>query len=431
MDSRTIEKGEFFVPVKGENFDGHKFADDAMSRGAAGIVEEAELYELAQTKLLQIAPVVIAITGSVGKSTMRDFIYTLLSAKHKCTKGTLNTKLGLAVNIVNDLTEDDRFFIAETGMDRPGELLETGKFINPHAIVYTNISESHMEKLGSLEKIKRAKAELIQTVRPGGIIFMNWDNSSIRDIANRVPPQIPIETFGYSEAAKYNRDYVLHLLQAGLTDRSEVSSFDKLPFRFIGKHNYVNALGAISVADYFGITPPDIFSSIEKLTPPKGRMNLIDGTNGSVIVDDTYNSSPESAISAIASAGDYSKRLGENSRLIIVLGGMLELGDYEDEGHKKVGEALSKSVTSDVILVGELAKKVFAGILDNASIRIKSVTDVNLAAEYIKTEIIPKKGDIILIKASQGIRLERLVKLIMEHSDRAQDLLVRQDARWK
>src|SRR3989344_9294770 len=120
LDSRLIKKGEYFVPVKGESFDGHKFIDDALKNGAKGIIEENKLYELASKKLGEIDPIVIAITGSVGKSTMRDFVSTLISQKYKICVGSLNTKLGLATNIINDLKAGDRFFVAEWGMDYAG-----------------------------------------------------------------------------------------------------------------------------------------------------------------------------------------------------------------------------------------------------------------------------------------------------------------------
>ncbi len=226
LDSRLIKPGEYFVPVKGEVTDGHKYMDMALQNGAVGIIEENELYKLASEKLAKIKPIVLAVTGSVGKSTMVGFISTLLSQKFKVCKGSLNTKLGLAVNIINDMKNNDQIFVAETGMDRAGELLETGNFISPHIAVITNVSETHLEKLGSFENIKKAKAELLQTIRQGGSAFINWDDAGAKSIAKYVPKSVFVRRYKL-----YNGDN------------------DK-PFNFIGKHNKVLASGAIDIAKF-------------------------------------------------------------------------------------------------------------------------------------------------------------------------------------
>jgi len=141
LDSRLIKPGEYFVPVKGEFTDGHKYIDNALKNGAKGIIEVEELYKIAQRKLKSIDPTIIAITGSVGKSTTRDFVYTLISTQYRAAKGTLNTKLGLATNIINDLKFGDEFFIAEAGMDKLEELTATGRFLNPDIVVCTAIKK--------------------------------------------------------------------------------------------------------------------------------------------------------------------------------------------------------------------------------------------------------------------------------------------------
>src|SRR3989344_6605797 len=138
LDSRLIKAGEYFVAVVGENFDGHKFISDVLGKGAAGVLQENELYKISSEKLARINPVVIAVTGSVGKSTTRDFLKILLDTKYKVCVGSLNTKLGLATNIVNEMEYDCEIFIAECGMDHAGELFETGEFIKPNIVVITN-----------------------------------------------------------------------------------------------------------------------------------------------------------------------------------------------------------------------------------------------------------------------------------------------------
>ena len=402
LDSRLIEKGDYFVPVKGFAFDGHTFIDSAIEKGAAGIIEEEKLYELASQKLSSINPKVIAITGSLGKSTMRDFISTFLSSKYSICIGTLNTKLGLAVNIINDLKPSDEFFVAETGMDHKGELKETGNFIKPDYVVLTSIRESHMGKLGTLEDIKHAKAEIFKTIKPKGKVFLNWDDKNIRDVESLIPEGIKKIKYSLKLVPKY---------------------FKSLKFNFIGSHNYLHALGAIMLSKEFGFSEKEIINLSSQLKTPKGRLNIIEGINGSTIIDDSYNaSSPDSIISGIKAAIDYYSKNKLRGNKILILGAMLELGNFEDDAHKIVGEFIKSSKIDKIVLVGETAKKY--------QIPKTNLTDDPIkASELIKSEL--KKGDIIYVKASQGIRLDKTVLKLMLHPEDARDLLPRQDARWK
>lgn len=410
LDSRLIQKGEYFVPVKGESFDGHQFVEAALKNGAAGVIEEEELYKIASEKLQKINPVVIAITGSVGKTTMREFISALLSTQFKVCIGNLNTKLGLAVNILNDMQEDTEFFVAECGMDKKGELLETGSFIKPKVVVLTNISESHMEKLGSLEAIKEAKAELLQTLPKNGVAFFNWSNKNVRDVAKKYAP---LEWYQYGELSELDKKLY----------------FDKT--NIIGEHLWVSIDGAYKVADYFNLK--NLEGALKSIKPAKGRLTKIAGINGSRLFDDTYNASPVSCQYALQAVHEYFVTvLKGRNRKIAVLGGMLELGSFEDVGHKIVGDKVAELEYDHLILVGDLAKKIVASEkLRNSKVNIHYCKDNLEAGEFVKNEIKPKKGDVILVKASQGIRLEKTVEVLMAHPETAKDLLVRQDARWK
>jgi len=408
IDSRLIKPGEYFVPVKGDVTDGHKYIDIALQNGAAGIIEENELYKLASKKLAKIKPIVIAVTGSVGKSTMVGFIVTLLSQKFKVCKGSLNTKLGLAVNIINDMKSNDQIFVAETGMDRAGELLETGNFISPYIAVITNVSKTHMEKLGSFENIKKAKGELLQTIRQGGCAFINWDNVGAKSISKYVPKSVSLR--GYKLCSEDN---------------------DK-PFNLIGKHNKVLACGAIEIAKFFKLSPKEISEGIKSLRTPKGRLAIIAGINNSIIIDDSYNSSPVSVRGAFEAVCSYYKCNKMKGRKIAILGGALELGSYEDKGHKEIGNAVANFKFNDLVLVGKLARKIQkSSKLQNSKTSIHFCKDNMSAGNFVKDKLKPQKSDIILVKASQGIRLEKTVEILMKYPNKAPELLVRQDARWK
>ena len=398
----------------------------------SGTTEEDKLYKIASGKLQKINPFVIAITGSVGKTTMRDFIFTILSQKYKVCKGSLNTKLGLAVNIVNDMKYDDEVFVAETGMDRAGELLETGNFIRPNIAVITNVSRTHIEKLGSFENIKKAKAELLQTIRPGGSVFINWDDQGARSLEAFVPKSVLIEKFGTQNGIAYNKKFVEKTIYDASLDPEEWYKFEEIPFKFIGRHNKILSIGAAAIGSYLKTPPFELRNGILNLETPNGRLKLLEGVGGSTLIDDTYNSSPVSACSALEAVSDYYNSFKLHGRKIAILGGMLELGDYEDEGHKLVGDVVSKFHFDILVLVGDLAVKIKKSLLlKDSSVTINHYPDGISTGEFVKKTLKPQNGDIILVKASQGIRLEKAVEILMKDPKRASNLLVRQDARWK
>ncbi len=412
IDSRTINKGEYFVPVKGENFDGHDYIKDAYKKGATGILEEDELYKIASEKLHRINPCVIAITGSVGKSTMRDFLYDIFSAQFKVCKGYLNTKLGLAVNIINDLKSDDEFFIAETGMDFAGELTITGNFLKPHIGVITNISESHMEKLGTLENIIKAKADLVHTIRKEGKVYINWDNGNIRTITKMIPGYLNVIKYGVDEVPGYSAESINELIEERSSKYRNLK-FDYIPFKFTGKHNILNAVGAFAIAYENGVDIDRIINKMHNIVPPKGRMNLRQTDNGYVIIDDTYNSSPVSAVKAIEETSKYHLDNNLGGRKIAVLGGMRELGSYENEGHSIVGDMIAEEKFDVLVLVGSLSKKYqLSKKLKKSNTQTLYFNDNQEASNYIADTIKPQKGDIILFKASRAFKLEEIIEKV-------------------
>jgi len=407
LDNRIIKKGEFFVAVKGERFDGHDFIDAALKSGAGGVLEVEELYKLAQIKLKSVNPRVIAVTGSLGKSTTRKFIAECLAIKYKVVQGDLNTKLGLAVNIINDLRKDTDYFIAECGMDRPGELFETGKFIKPDIVVLTNISESHYEFFNSIEKIIEGKGELLKTVNKNGRVYINWDSKYARKA---------IKYSNTTNIYKYKRSDNL-LLPKGLS--------------FIGEHNYLNLSVAYKLALDEGVDKIKVNSVVKKIKTPKGRMQLLKGINGSTIIDDSYNASaPTAVISSLNAARDFFEKNLEG-RFIVILGGMAELGKYAKKAHIKVAKEIIKINPDMVLLSGELAinynsEKTFT----KNNIAHKKFNLHKEVVKFITTKIKPDKNDLLFFKGSQSTRLEKIIEPLLADPSTAKDSLPRQDARW-
>ena len=185
LDSRTIKPGEYFVAVKGRRFDGRDFAKDALKKGAAGILEIDELYHLARKKLAEVGPKVIAVTGSYGKTMTKEMIHRVLSSRFVVyrTRGNLNTPFGVAMEVVNYLKPRHQILVAEAGMDRLGEIAKTCGIIKPQIGVITAVGEMHLEKLRTLENIRKAKAELLQSLPSNGVGVLNREDFGVRKIA--------------------------------------------------------------------------------------------------------------------------------------------------------------------------------------------------------------------------------------------------------
>ena len=405
LDSRLIRPGDYFVPVVGDTSDGHKYIDAALKNGAVGVIEVDDLYTIAKEKLQKINPKIIAITGSVGKSTTKEYVLQLLGVKFRTCDGYLNTKLGLASNIINEMNDDCEVFVAECGMDRKGELLETGTFLNPHIVVLTNISESHMEKLGTIESIIEAKSELIRSVREDGIGFFNETNQHVVEVSKKYPP---------SKVIYYGND-INELINQNASDLPE--------------HNKGNLGGAYKIAKHLGVSDVELLPAIKNISTPKGRLNRLVGINDSTIIDDTYNASPVSTIAALNFFSEYA--IKNSMRKIAVLGGMLELGTEEDVGHQKVGDVIAELNCDLLVLAGELSKKyLLSDKLRHSAIQIVESIDSTDAGNYLLNNANIQKNDVILVKGSQGIRMEKTISLILKDPARAKDLLVRQDVRW-
>ncbi|MEX1061640.1 MAG: UDP-N-acetylmuramoyl-tripeptide--D-alanyl-D-alanine ligase [Patescibacteria group bacterium] len=376
QDTWELKKGEWFVAVKGENFDGHTFIKKALSKGAAGVLELPELFATAQQKLFEIKPTVIAITGSYGKTTTKEAVYQILRTSYPVyrTAGNLNTPLGIALDIVNNLRPRHRFLVIEMGMDRLGEIKESCEIVHPTVGVITNIGEMHLEKLGTQENIIRAKMELLQALPEGGTAFLNAsDPNTLR-------------------AAKHFRHRKIWF---GGSSHFLISPRDlkRISYPHFGSANQENILAAWAVGKYFGISPDKIQQALRSFVPPAGRLRIFSNKNGVKIIDDTYNAGPRSMREALSVLKNFSAK-----RRVAILGDMLELGRSENEFHQEVVRQAAK--TADVFI--PFGKRMRRAAKD-------------LAVESHNLEIFfPHRGDAILVKGSRGMKMERVVKEIKE-----------------
>lgn len=388
LDNRLIKRGEYFVPIKGENFDGHDFINAALKAGAAGILEENDLYKLAQRKLNEVKPVIVGVAGSVGKSTARAYLTQILSVKKKVLEGDLNTKLGLSVNIVNNLIDQD-VFVAELGIDRVGEMKMVTDFLKPDFVMITKLEKEHLQFLGDLKTVV---------------------NENLVAVANSKSKLGFVNLADENQIGKIDEELIYYC-------RGDLE--DKLKDLRLPAHDEDYLAGIYKIAkDQFDFTDKEFSKALKNLKKPKGRLNLIEGVDGCLIVDDSYNAvCDESVIRGVKYAVGLASQQGRT--LLVLLSPMRETGESEEEQHRKVAEFLN-NVDCELVLVGD-DRDLYGKYLNR---EFKNIDNADSFKEKPCREV-------VYVKGSQFYRMEKIVYKLMKDKDKASELLVRQDNRWK
>jgi UDP-N-acetylmuramoyl-tripeptide--D-alanyl-D-alanine ligase len=442
IDSREVQPGDVFVAFKGEKTDGHFYVSAAFGRGAVAAIVEQEvpiealhydlqhnvtqraikqwtlpvifrvdssltaLQELARWwRLRQQNLRVIGVTGSVGKSSTKELIATVLERDNVVLKseGNLNNEIGLPLTLLQ-LEPKHQRAVLEMGMYARGEIARLAELAQPIVGVVTNVGPVHLERLGSIDAIATAKAELVQALPPEGTAILNFDDERVR--AMRAQARAQVLTYGLNPQADLWADEIasegLEGIHFALHYRSEEFHV-QVPL--LGRHSVHTSLRAVAVGLAEGMSWDHI---LEGLQDRRAQLRLVavPGPNGSTILDDSYNASPASMIAALNLLAEL------NGRKIAVLGDMLELGEYEDEGHRMVG--LRAIDAADVLVtVGELGRAMAQEALNNgmAPDRVKTCVTNEEATAYLNAIVQP--GDMILVKGSRGLRMEDIVNALV------------------
>lgn len=426
LDSRKIEKDFLFVATKGERVDGHDFIVKALEKGAAGVVSEKELPEVKVPYLLvkdsfqalkdiaefyrkQLAVKVVGITGSVGKTSTKEFIASVLSVKYDTlkTEGNYNNEVGLPLTVLR-LRENHEAAVLEMGISDFGEMHRLSKIARPDICVITNIGQCHLENLGSREGILKAKTEIFDFMKEDGFVCLNGDDDMLCTI-DEVKGKKPL-CFGLD---RKNRVYADAVENKGLFGSSVQLHIDDTAFKaeipLPGEHMIYNALAAACAGSLFGLTAAEIQKGIEGVVPVGGRSNII-RLPDKVIIDDCYNANPVSmraALDLLAAA---------SSRRVAVLGDMFELGENADKMHAETGSYAAEKDIDVIICIGELSKYMYGQACKRAEELSKPDTDIRYYADK-RTFIegmrdIIRENDTILVKASRGMEFEEIVKLL-------------------
>ena len=412
--------------------------------------------------LAKYKPKIIGITGSVGKTSTKEAVYTVLKTKFNVRRNTknYNNEIGLPLTIIGSDSPGKSIFgwigvffkalglilfkdkdypkilVLEMGVDRPGDMKYLTNIAKSDIGIVTLISHSHEEFFEDIKEIQKEKGMLVENLKSGGWAILNFDDDLTRELAGK--SKVKVLSYGFKEGATIRAQELVfsfektkevdNLLGISFKLTYNGSSVPVLLPQIIGYNSIYAALAAAAVGVTMGMNLVEISKALREFDSPNGRMNLIDGIKHTLIIDDTYNSSPTSAMSALDIVTKIP--IAKEARRFAVLGDMLELGRYSEEGHKEVGRYVYKSGINKLIVVGERARDIGRGAKEAGMARdnIFEYTDVAEAGRFIQQRIL--HGDLILVKGSQGMRMEKIVKEIMAEPLRVKELLVRQEEEW-
>jgi UDP-N-acetylmuramoyl-tripeptide--D-alanyl-D-alanine ligase len=425
-DSRKVPTGSLFVALAGEKFDGHEYVEAARQAGAAAaMVSRLVESELAQivvsdtlTALGQIANAtrigfagpVVGVTGSVGKTTTKEFLALVLRAQFDTlvTEGNFNNEIGLPMTILNCPPEKNAL-VLEMGMRGLGQIAYLAAIGEPTIGVITNIGVSHIELLGSQEKIAEAKSELIVDLPKTGLAVFPATDAFTDYLRSRTKAKVL--TVALEKPADLT---AMNLTQREggwqgqvATPWGEMSLFVPSPGRF----NVLNALLAVAVGGHLGIPLDKIAAALATFTPPKMRLEIVTAATGATILSDAYNAAPDSMVGALMTL--YDTPVGSGGKRIAVLGEMKELGEYAKDAHRSVGYAVGKVKPDMLVLVGgEMMQTLAGGAIAEGydSNNIHYFDTASQAAEILA--LIVQKGDVLLVKGSRAMALEAVVNAL-------------------
>ncbi len=427
-DSRTLKRGELFVALRGENFDGHAFVESVAKTGAAGAIVESNwkgevpanfaliraedtlqaYQELAANYRRSLSVKVVAITGSNGKTSTKDFAAAVLAHRFRVTKteANFNNHVGLPRTIL-EATSQDEVAVWEIGMNHPGEVAALAKLAAPDVAIITNIGVAHIEFMGSREAIAAEKGALVEAVDAQGTVILNADDPFTRSIAARTRAKVILAgttagTIRASEISQSGSGTDFTILEGAHRCRAQ------LPVP--GLHMVQNALLAVAAGRVFGLSLEDCAAGLVAAPLTKARLQIKE-IHGVQFIDDSYNANPESMKAALRTLVE----LDADGKRIAVLGEMRELGSESDRGHREVGETAAILGVDCLIAIGGVAAAI-ASAAERAGLRnSRAVSSTTEAAELLGE--IAEPGDLVLIKGSRSARTEQVIEqFVIRHS---------------
>lgn len=432
-DSRKISPGDLFIALTGDHFDGNFYAADALQKGAAGAIVSAlgtadidrkpdqiiikvndtlqALQDLAHAyrKLFKLP--IIAITGSVGKTTTKEILAALLSTKFKTLKtpGNYNNEIGMPLSLLQ-LNSDYQAAVFEMGMRARGQINQLAKILEPDYAIISNVAPVHLETLGSMENIAAAKCEVLGHISSRGFALLNGDNEVLLKKAREYNTKI--YTFGYSE----NCDFKIIKAAAdseGISLQVNLSGKDiALNFPVPATQMAMNIISAAGLAYLMGVKAEDFNPVLHNFNLVDKRLNIKDLSGGGAVINDTYNANPLSMQAAL----EVLQHISNGRRKVAILGDMYELGDFECEGHYLVGQKAAENGVDLLITIGERGSYIAEGAKSSglSADRIFSFADQKTCLAFLQANL--NNNDVVLFKASRGMQLDILLNNWLQNS---------------
>jgi len=426
-DTRTLKPGSLFFAIRGKNFDGHDFINKAYENGAVIVVSEtyvtppegraavivddtvSALGRLAGKYLETYSIPVIAITGSVGKTTTKEMVAQILSTQYNVHKsiGNFNNNIGLPLSVLQ-LERGHTAAVFELGMNALGEIEYLSRIIRPDIAVITNIGVSHYEKLGSRQNILRAKLEVTKGMKDNGILILNGDDELLSGLNGLL--DMPVVYYGINENIPLHAFGIETMGEEGVRFLVNIRDEDvEIVLSAPGIHQVSNALAAIACGIELGVSNENIRKGLACYSHEKMRLDIV-SIKGVKVINDTYNAAPSSMRAALS----VLREVAGEKRSIAVLGDMYELGSLAGEAHREVGRAVAGERINFLVAVGELAGDYCTGAVE-AGMDEKAVsyyTNAGEAVRHLKSIICP--GDVVLFKGSRGMSMDRLMKEVFD-----------------
>lgn len=420
QDSRKVSQGMMYIPIIGERFDGHDFIDSAFDNGASAVISERmikdsnhvvvvventlkALQDMARYLRTHRDVKVVGITGSVGKTSTRDMVYSVVRQQYKTLKtdGNYNNNIGLPLTILR--YQDEEVMILEMGMNHLKEMEELSLIARPDISAITNVGTAHIGELGSRENILKAKMEIIAGMKDGSTLVINGDNDMLSTVKL---DHLELVKVGLDSEAEFKARNVILKDNYSEFDISYGGNDYHVVVPVPGVHFVLNALVALAVGTKLNISMDKCIKGIEEFELTKKRMDVMELNDNIILIDGTYNASEDSMKSSLDVLATY------NRRKVAVLADMLELGEFSEQLHRSVGKYLANKQIDLLVAVGQEARYIVAGAKEAGMDNIYYCKDNEEVVCYLKNNL--QSGDVVLLKGSNGMKLKDVVAKIEE-----------------
>lgn len=428
-DTRTIKQGDCYVALKGERLDGHDFLPEAMQKGASVAIVDRDDIAVGQLPKLVVKDTlqalgdlaqwwrkkhdvqVVVLTGSSGKTTTKEMAARIIDATRPTlvTTGNLNNLIGLP-KMLFQLTSDHKAAVLELGMNTPGELKRLVEISDPQCVAVTNITNAHIGRFGSEDGLYNAKAESLKYSSDSATLILNSEDRLSQRLRDEHARGRNIISFGLGDKADVHAHDVQPLSPFGYKFKLHVEGEPKewVELRVFGRHNTMNALAAAAIARYFQVPVKTTAAVLSNFQPTNNRSE-VEQLDGWFVIKDYYNASPAAVEQALTSLPDFSVP----GRRFAVLADMMELGDMEQQYHERIGEVAAAAKLEKLFTVGERATHI-SKKASGLGVKVEHLPDVEAVVERLRADL--REGDLLLIKGSRLMKLERVYDLLKSSS---------------